>query len=120
MPVEIAVALGACLLLVLISVVYFRLGKALPLRPRIAASAHAALVAAVLPYGLFIDATTSGYAPVAAQLPILLLLLLAVASMAYSVWAFRDKPLLHLAHLITIASAIPLTFFGAVAIVGWT
>jgi hypothetical protein len=27
---------------------------------------------------------------------------------------------LHLAHLITIALAYPLTFIGAVAIVGWT
>lgn len=120
MPIEIVVALGSCLLLVLISVVYFRFGKALPLRTRIAASAHASLVAAILPYGLFVDAVTSGYAPVTAQLPIFLLLILAAASMVFSVWAFRDKLLLHLAHLVTIALGIPLTFFGAVAIVGWT
>ena len=120
MPVEIAVALGACLLLVLISVVYYRLGSASTLRTRIAASAHASLVAAVLPYGLLIDATTTGNAPASLQLPIALLLLLAVASMAYSIWVLRDKPLLHLAHLITIALAYPLTFIGSIAIVGWT
>ena len=120
MPVDIAVALGACLLLVLISVVYFRLGSASTLRTRIAASAHASLVAAVLPYGLLIDATTTGNAAASLQLPIALLLLLAVASMACSVWVLRDKPLLHLAHLITIALAYPLTFLGSIAIVGWT
>ena len=120
MPVEIAIALGSCLLLVLISVVYFRLGSALTPRTRLAASAHASLVAAVLPYGLLIDATTTGNAPAVLQLPIALLLLLAVASMAWSVWVLRDKPLLHLAHLITIALAYPLTFLGSIAIVGWT
>jgi hypothetical protein len=117
MPVEIAIALGSCLLLVLISVVYFRLGSASSLRTRVAASAHASLVAAVLPYGLLIDATTTGNAAASLLLPIALLLLLAVASM---VWVLRDKPLLHLAHLITIALAYPLTFLGAIAIVGWT
>jgi len=120
MPVEIAVALGSCLLLVLISVVYFRLGKASTLRSRIAASSHASLVAAVLPYGLLIDATTTGNAPASLQLPIALLLLLAVASMTYSFWVLRDRPFLHLAHLLTIALAIPLTFLGSIAIVGWT
>ena len=120
MPVEIAVALGSCLLLVLISVVYFLLGGALTLPVRIAASAHAALVAAILPYGLLIDATTTGNAPAYLQLPIALLLVLAVASMAYSIWVLRDKPLLHLTHLITIALAMPLTFIGSIAIVGWT
>lgn len=120
MPVEIAVALGSCLLLVFISVVYFHLGSATSLRTRIAASAHASLVAAILPYGLLIDATTTGNAPTFLQLPIALLLLLAVASMAYSIWVIRNKPLLHLAHFLTIALAIPLTFIGSVAIVGWT
>ena len=120
MPTEIAIALGACLLLVLISVTYFRLGKALPPRSRIAASAHAALVAAILPYGLSVDAATSGDASPFVQLPIFLMLILGAASMVFSVWVFRDRPLLHLAHLITIALAIPLTFVGAVAIVGWT
>ena len=120
MPIEIAIALGACLLLVLISVVYFRLGSASSLRTRIAASAHATLVAAVLPYGLLIDATTRGNAAASLQLPIALLLLLAVTSMAYSIWILRNKPLLHLAHLITIALGIPLTFLGSIAIVGWT
>jgi hypothetical protein len=110
MPVEIAIALGSCLLLVLISVVYFRLGSASSLRTRVAASAHASLVAAVLPYGLLIDATTTGNAAASLLLPIALLLL----------WVLRDKPLLHLAHLITIALAYPLTFLGAIAIVGWT
>jgi hypothetical protein len=120
MPVEIAIALGSCLLLVLISVVYFLLGRASTLRTRIASSAHASLVAAILPYGLLIDAATTGNASASLQLPIALLLLLAVASMACSIWVLRDKPLLHLAHLITIALAIPLTFIGSVAIVGWT
>jgi cytochrome bd-type quinol oxidase subunit 2 len=120
MPIEIAVALGSCLLLVLISAVYFHLGKTVTLRKRIAASAHALLVAGVLPYGLFVDAVTRGKPDEMAQLPILLLLVLAAASIVYSVWALRDRPLLHLAHLITVALAIPLTFFGAVAIVGWT
>jgi hypothetical protein len=120
MAMQIAVALASCLLLVMISVLYFRLGSVLTLRIRIAASAHAALVATILPYGLFIDAATSGYAPIAAQLPILVLLLLAAASMAFSVWVFRDKPLLHLVHLVTIALALPLTFIGAVAVGGWT
>lgn len=117
---QIAVALGSCLLLVLISVAYFRLGRAADLRTRIAASAHALLIAAVLPYGLLVDAVKTGEAPVVAQLPLFLLLILAALSMVYSVWIFRDRPLLHLAHLITIALAIPLTFIGAVAIVGWT
>lgn len=116
----IAVALGACLLLVLLSVVYFRLGRAATPRSRVAASAHASLVAAIPPYGLLVDAATTGKAPVAAQLPIYVLLLLAAVSMAYSVWALRDRPLLHLAHLITLALAYPMTFIGAVAIVGWT
>ncbi len=116
----IAVALGSCLLLGFISVVYFRRGQDTDLRTRIAASAHAALVAAVLPYGLLVDAVEVGEAPVVAQLPIILLLILAALSMAYSVWIYRDRPLLHLAHLITIAMAYPLTFIGTVAIVGWT
>jgi hypothetical protein len=120
MPIQIAAALGSCLLLVLISVVYFRRGKALTLRPRIAASAHASLVATVLPYGLVIDAGTRSSAPALAQLPILLLLLLAAASMIFSVWALKDRPHLHLAHLVTIALAFPLTFIGSAAIVGWT
>jgi hypothetical protein len=68
----------------------------------------------------FVDAVTRGKPDEMAQLPILLLLVLAAASIVYSVWALRDRPLLHLAHLITVALAIPLTFFGAVAIVGWT
>ena len=116
----IAVALGSCLLLVFISVVYFRRVQDTDLRTRIAASAHAALVAIILPYGLLVDAVKVGEAPLVAQLPIFLLLILAALSMAYSVWIYRDRPLLHLAHLITIALAYPLTFIGAVAIVGWT
>lgn len=120
MSIEIAVALAACLLLVSISVLFFRLGRTSTLRTRIVASAHALLVAAILPYGLLIDASTTGHAPAFMQLPIALLLILAVASMAYSIWAFRDKPLLLLLHLITITLSFPLTFIGAVAIVGWT
>jgi hypothetical protein len=120
MPLDIAIALGCCSLLVLISVVYFRRGKVSTWRTRIATSAHASLVAAILPYGLTVDAVTSGYAPSITQLPILLLLLLAAASIVYSVWVLRDRPLLHLSHLVTIALAVPLTFFGSVAIVGWT
>lgn len=116
----VAVLLGLSSVLVLISVVYYRRGRAATLRNRIAASAHALLVAAILPYGLLVDSATTGYADELAQLPILLLLLLAAASMAFSVWLLRDKPLLHLVHLITIAAAIPLTFLGAIAIVGWT
>lgn len=117
---QIAILLGLCSVLVLISVVYFRLGRAASLRNRIAASAHALLVAAVMPYGLLVDFATRGHADTLAQLPILVLLLLAAASMAYSVWALRSRPLLHLAHLITIALSIPLAFIGSVAIVGWT
>jgi len=120
MHVEIAIALGACLVLVLISVAYFRLGKELPPRIRFAASAHAFLAAAILPYGLTVDAASSGNVSPLVQLPIFLMLLLGAASMAFSVWVFRDKPLLHLAHLVTIVLAIPLTFIGAIAIVGWT
>jgi len=117
---QIAVALGFCLLLILISVVYFRLGKTVPFRNRVAASAHALLVGAVLPYGLLVNVLTRGNADPMAQLPIFLLLVLAAASMVYSVWALRDRPLLHLAHLVTIVLAFPLTFIAAVAIVGWT
>lgn len=120
MPEEIAVALGFCLLLVLISAVYFYAAKKLTMRDRLAASAHGLLVAAILPYALFVDAATTGNADEMAQLPIFLLLLLAAASIVYSLWVLRDRPLLHLAHLVTIALAIPLTFLGAVAIVGWT
>lgn len=117
---QIAIALGSCLLLIVISAAYFRRGKTLTLRKRIAASAHAVLVAAILPYGLAIDALSTGYASPMAQLPIALLLLLAAASIAYSVWVFREKMLIHLLHLVTIALAIPFTFIGSVAIVGWT
>lgn len=120
MPLQIAVALGSCLLLVLISVVFFRQGRALALRTRIAASAHASLVAGVLPYGLLVDATTTGNVSPVLQLPIALLLLLATASIAISIWVFRDKPLLHLFHLITVVLGFPLTFIGSIAIVGWT
>lgn len=116
----IAAALVSCLLLVSISVAYFRLGSAAELRSRVFTSAHALLVAAVLPYGLLVDAVTTGEAPVVAQLPIFLLLILAALSMAYSVWLLRHKPLLHLAHLLTIALAFPLTHLGAIAVVGWT
>jgi hypothetical protein len=38
--------------------------------------------------------------------------------MVFSVLVFRDRLLVHLAHRITIALAIPLTFVGAVSIVG--
>ena len=117
---QIAISLGFCLVLVLISVVYFRLGQAAPLRNRIAASAHGLLVAAVLPYGLLVDFVTRRNSGTFVLLPILLLLLLAAASMVYSVWALRDKPLLHLAHLITITLSLPLVFIGSIAIVGWT
>lgn len=120
MPIHVAVALGFCLLLMLISVAYFRLGGSLAPRTRIAASAHAALVATILPYGLLIDATSTGNASASLQLPIALALILAAASMAFSIWALRDKPFLHLSHLLTIVLAIPLTFIGSVAIVGWT
>ena len=120
MQTEIAIALGSCLVLVLISGVYFRLGKALAPRTRVAVSAHAALVAAILPYGLAVDAASTSYASPMAQLPIALLLLLAAASMAFSIWTFRDKLLVHLLHLVTIALAIPYTIIGSVAIVGWT
>jgi hypothetical protein len=120
MPKEIAVALGSSLVLVLISAVYFYRGRTVTLRKRLAASAHALLVAAVLPYALFVDAVTTGNADEMAQLPIFLLLVLAAFSIVYSVWTLRDRPLLHIAHLVTIALAFPLTFFGAVAIVGWT
>jgi hypothetical protein len=117
---DVAIALGFCLLLVLISAMYFRLGRGETPRTRVAASSHAFLVAAILPYGLVVDATTRGNAPAVLQLPIFLMLLLALMSMVYSVWVLRDKPFLHLVHLITIALAIPLTFIGAIAIVGWT
>ena len=120
MQTEIAIALGSCLVLALITGVYFRLGKALAPRTRVAVSAHAALVAAILPYGLAVDAASTSYASPMAQLPIALLLLLAAASMAFSIWTFRDKLLVHLLHLVTIALAIPYTIIGSVAIVGWT
>lgn len=115
-----ATVLGFSFLLVLISVAYFRLGRGKAPRIRIAASSHALLVAAILPYGLIAGATTKGNAPALLQLPIFLLLICAFLSMVYSVWALRDKPFLHLAHLVTIALAYPLTFIGAIAIVGWT
>lgn len=117
---QVAAALGFCLLLVLISAVYFRLGRGETTRTRIATSVHALLIAVILPYGLLVDAATTGYAPTIAQLPILLLLLLALVSMVYSVWVFRKRPLLHLAHIVTITLAFPLTFIGTVAIGGWT
>jgi len=117
---EVAIALGFCLLLVLISVAYFRLGQGETPRTRIAASSHAFLVAAILPYGLVVDATTRGNAPAVLQLPIFLLLIGALMSMVYSAWVLRDNPFLHLAHLITIVLAFPLTFMGSIAIVGWT
>lgn len=120
MPIEYAIALGACVLLVLITAGFFRLARALAPRKRIAASAHGLLVAAILPYGLAVDALSTGYAPPVAQLPIALMLLLAAASIAYSVWTFRDRWLVHLWHLVTIAVAIPFTWIGLVAIVGWT
>jgi hypothetical protein len=120
MPGHIAIALIVCLLLAGISVVYFRLGKSLSPRSRIAASAHAALIALILPYGLMVDAVTTGRPSEFAQIPIFLLLVLAAASIVFSVWTFRDKLLLHLVHLVTVAMAIPLTWFGSVAILGWT
>jgi hypothetical protein len=120
MQIHIVIALGFCLLLALISAVYFRLGKSLSLRNRIAASAHAALVAAILPYGLLVDAVTTGHPPGTAQLPLFLLLLLAAASIGFSVWTFRDKWPLHLVHLVTIVLAIPLTWIGSVGVMGWT
>jgi len=90
------------------------------MKKRIAASAHGLLVGAILPYGLLIDAMTAGRAASVAQLPVLLLLALAAASIIYSVWLLRDRPLIHFAHLVTIVLAVPLTFVSSVAVVGWT
>lgn len=120
MPTHVAAALGVSVLLTAISAIYFRRARDVSGGRRVAASAHAALIAALLPYGLAVDAATPGNAPTVAQLPILVFLLLAAASTAYSVWLLRDKPLLHLLHLVVIVSAVPLTFIAAVAVGGWT
>ena len=117
---HVVIALVACLLLLLVSVMYFHVAGSLTLRKRIAASAHAMLVAAILPYGLLVDSVTGGRAGNVAQLPILLLLVSAAASIVYSIWALRDRPLMHLAHLFTVTLAFPLTFIGSIAIGGWT
>ena len=116
----IIIALGACVVLALISWMYFDLGKSETLRKRVAASAHGLLVAAIVPYGLLVDAVSHGRADPVAQLPILLLLALAAISIVYSVVVLRDRPLVHLTHLVTVGLALPLTFLSAVAIVGWT
>ena len=120
MPIHIAAALGVSALLMAISAIYLRSARDVSAGRRIAASAHAALVAALLPYGLAVDAGARGTPPIVAQLPIFVVLLLAAASTAYSVWLLRDKPLLHLLHLVVIAAAVPLTFIATVAVGGWT
>lgn len=120
MPINVATALGVSALLIAISAIYFRCARDVSGGRRIAASAHAALIAALLPYGLAVDASTRGNPPNAAPLPIFVFLLLAAASTAYSIWLLRDKPLLHLLHLVVVASAVPLTFIAAVAVGGWT
>ena len=114
------ILIAAVVVLPLISVLFYRRGKALPPRQRLAGSAHALLIGLVVPYGLTVDALKTGEASPVAQLPIFMLLLLGAASMLYSFWAFRTQPVLYLAHLVTIVVAYPAVFLAAVAVVGWT
>lgn len=116
----IAIITAAIVVLPLISVLFFRRGGLLPLRQRLAGSAHALLVAVTVPYGLVVDALTTSEPAAVYQLPILVSLLLGAASMLYSFWAFRAQPVLFLVHLITIAVAVPAVFVATVAVVGWT
>ncbi len=115
-----AIAITALVVLTLVSVLFFRQGLALPLKQRLAGSAHALFIAAILPYGLAIDAAITGEPDLAFQLPIFACLLLAAASMVYSLWTHRQRPVLYLAHLITLVIAVPVVFFGGIAVTGWT
>ena len=90
------------------------------MRQRVAGSVHALLIAAIVPYSLAVDAATSGNAGAAYELPIYFCVLLGAASMLYSLFAFRARPVLFLAHLVTIAVAVPAVFIAIVAVGGWT
>ncbi|WP_200335127.1 hypothetical protein [Thiocystis violacea] len=116
----IAIVVAAIVVLPLISVLFFRRSGSVPLRQRLAGSAHALLVSVTVPYGLAVDALTTNEPGTALQLPILVCLLLGAASMLYSVWVFRAQPVLYLAHLITIIVAVPAVFVATVAVAGWT
>ncbi|MGB5687762.1 MAG: hypothetical protein WBM45_00710 [Woeseiaceae bacterium] len=116
----IGILIAAVVVLPLITVIFYRQGGSLPPRLRMAASAHALLIGLVVPYGLAVDALKTGEASPVAQLPIFVCLLLGGASMLYSFWVFRKQPVLYLAHLVTIAVAVPAVFVAAVAVTGWT
>ena len=116
----VGITIAAALVLPFISFVFFRKGSELALGKRLLASAHGILVALILPYGLAIDGWIRGEPALIFQAPVFLLLLLGAASMLYSIWIFRSRPVLLLAHLVTLAVAVPITFIGLVAVVGWT
>jgi hypothetical protein len=118
--IVIAVLIAAVVVLPLISALFYRRGGAMPPRQRLAASAHALLVGLIVPYGLAIDALKTGEPSPMVQLPIFVFLLLGAASMLYSFWVFRSQPVLYMAHLVTIAVAVPALFIASVAVVGWT
>lgn len=104
----------------LISLLFFRRGRALPPRQRLAGSVHALLVGLIVPYGLAVDVLKTGEPSPIVQLPIVVFLLLGGLSMVYSLWAFRTQPILYLAHVVTIVVAVPAVFIASVAVVGWT
>jgi len=114
------ILIAAVVVLPLISALFFRRGSALPVRQRLAASAHALLVGLIVPYGLAVDVLKTGEPSPIVQLPIVVFLLLGGASMLYSFWAFRTQPALFLAHLVTIVVAVPAVFIASIAVVGWT
>lgn len=116
----IGIVVAAIVALPLISVLFYRRSGSLPLRQRLAASAHALLVSVTVPYGLAVDALKTSEPGLVFQLPILACLLLGAASMLYSVWVLRAQPVLYLVHLITIIVAVPAVFIATVAVVGWT
>jgi hypothetical protein len=104
----------------LISAFFYRRGDSLPLRQRLAGSAHALLFAVTVPYGLAIDAFATSRSTTVLEFPILVCVFFGAASMLYSFWAFRAQPVMYLVHIITIVVAVPAVFLASVAVVGWT
>ncbi|MFK7916021.1 MAG: hypothetical protein AB8B93_19065 [Pseudomonadales bacterium] len=102
-----------------VSFVHFRLGRDLDPKHRIAASVHGLALALVIVYGLLVEATGLSGSSGLLQVPVLMLLLVCVGSIAYSCWCFRSRWPYLLLHLLAIVLMMPTMYWVGVTVVGW-
>lgn len=108
--------LWAPVLAVLVSAVYYRQAVFLPLRQRVAVSAHGALLALLYGTAFLVAATGASNAQLA--IPFWISFLLPIVSILFALARFGGNRAIHLLQLVVAACAFWVLFIGTMAITG--